>query len=332
MLKKIHRSLRHLFHPHKGNRHRAHLLHPEAMFVIFLLAAAVFFALHLVKAVPGLGHVLGFASSISVQEVVEQTNARRAAQGLPALQFNDKLSAAARSKGEDMFAGQYWAHTSPTGLQPWSFIAAAGYSYSVAGENLARDFSDTSSMVQAWMDSPTHRANIENAKYQEIGVAVINGQLEGYDTTLVVQMFGTPRQQAAAVTKASASETRIIPEVQAQAAEQPAVETPESPVAVETATANTQPVDTAEDQAAKSMNSNFIQLDLGRTGPAFTPLMITKAVFIGIAILVMFTLLYDIAVVGKRHSMRIVGKNLAHFLLMGVVVYLILFFKAGVIG
>ena len=92
-----------------------------------------------------------------------------------------------------MFNKQYWAHTAPDGKEPWDFMSEAGYSYQVAGENLARDFSTTSAMVAAWMASPTHRANIMNGRYTEIGIAVINGTLEGVETTLVVQMFGTPR-------------------------------------------------------------------------------------------------------------------------------------------
>ena len=91
-----------------------------------------------------------------------------------------------------MFTDQYWAHTAPDGTEPWTFMHQMGYQYVVAGENLARDFGQTDEMVSAWLASPTHRANIMNPKYQEIGIAVIDGVLEGYETTLVVQMFGTP--------------------------------------------------------------------------------------------------------------------------------------------
>lgn len=318
-VKKLRKTLRHLFHPHKSNRHRAHLLHPEALFVLFLLAGAFLIGLHLVTAIPSFSNILGFASSISAEEVVAQTNARRASEGLPPLQFNSQLATAAMTKGQDMFAKQYWSHTSPAGVQPWAFIQDAGYNYTVAGENLARDFADTGSMMQAWMESPTHRANIVNAKYQEIGVAVINGELEGYDTTLVVQMFGTARQQAAAVPVAGTStENKLVPEVQAQEI---------------TPTAAVQEIAPAVPEAGTSgVESSFTQIDLTHTAPAFTPLMITKALFMGIALLIMFTLAYDVAVVGHRHALRVVGKNLAHFLLLGMVMYLIVFFKAGVIG
>jgi hypothetical protein len=91
-----------------------------------------------------------------------------------------------------MFAKNYWAHQSPDGQSPWFFIKSVDYQYSIAGENLAKDFYDTDSMLKAWMASPTHKDNIIHPKYQEIGIAVVDGVLDGLKTTLVVQHFGTP--------------------------------------------------------------------------------------------------------------------------------------------
>src|SRR5258708_28336998 len=114
-----------------------------------------------------------------------------------------------------MFANQFWAHVAPDGTSPWQFFKNAGYQYYSAGENLARDFSNTSDMMAAWMASPTHRANIVNGRFREIGVAVVDGRLLGSDTTLVVQLFGTPlsgRPQLAQVatnTKVKAAEDTI---------------------------------------------------------------------------------------------------------------------------
>jgi hypothetical protein len=90
-----------------------------------------------------------------------------------------------------MFARDYWAHVSPQGVQPWHFITQSNYAYRYAGENLARDFSDPDSVIKAWIASPSHRDNLLNPKYQDIGVAVVDGKLGGRDTTLVVQFFGT---------------------------------------------------------------------------------------------------------------------------------------------
>lgn len=165
----------------------------------FILSCAVVFSLLSYLAVgvitrvyPG---VLGISSQIDPQEIVRLTNQQRVKNGLPPLRFSPILAAAAMNKGKNMFAENYWAHVSPSGKDPWYWIDKTGYVYTVAGENLAKDFLDPESVVSAWMASPTHRANILNEKYREIGVAVLRGTLKGFQTTLVVQMFATPKPQ-----------------------------------------------------------------------------------------------------------------------------------------
>src|SRR5688572_23107544 len=92
-----------------------------------------------------------------------------------------------------MFDRQYFAHESPTGEGPADVIAAAGYDYVTVGENLALgNFADDRDLVQAWMDSPGHRANILEGKFTEIGVAVGRGMFEGRMTWMAVQEFGKP--------------------------------------------------------------------------------------------------------------------------------------------
>jgi hypothetical protein len=185
------RKLSHYFLPHPGNNHRALLLQPSflALFIaVYLLNQSFIKSFTIAR--PG---VLGYSSQITVSKVLTQTNEQRQKLGLPALNFNDTLSQSANLKAQDMFAHNYWAHTSPAGLSPWDFFNQAGYQYSVAGENLAKDFYDTEGLMKAWINSPTHRDNIINNKYQEIGIAVVNGVLGGVKTTLVVQHFGTPR-------------------------------------------------------------------------------------------------------------------------------------------
>ena len=134
------------------------------------------------------------------------------------VKLDTKLSAAAAQKAADMFARDYWAHISPVGTQPWYFITESGYSYRYAGENLARDFSDAKSVVDAWVASPSHRENLLNSRYQDIGIAVIDGQLEGRETTLVVQFFGTKLTAAPSL----GISTSIVKSVQA-AESQPAL-------------------------------------------------------------------------------------------------------------
>ncbi len=179
-----------LFVPHERNNHRAFLLQPTfiGIFIaLYLLNQSLIKALTIAK--PG---VLGYSSEITIQKVYEMTNRERVKNKLPALHYNATLSKSATSKAQDMFANNYWAHYSPQGKTPWDFFKDQNYQYSVAGENLAKDFYDTESMMKAWMNSPTHKANIINTKYKEIGIGVVNGVLNGVKTTLVVQHFATP--------------------------------------------------------------------------------------------------------------------------------------------
>lgn len=130
--------------------------------------------------------------------VVEKTNKEREGQKLTPLVRNTVLDQAAQLKANDMAKNGYFAHYSPSGVSPWHWFNQAGYAYVHAGENLAVHFSDSKEVVEAWMQSPTHRANIVNQNYREIGVGTAKGTYEGYDTIFVVQLFGTPGQVAAA--------------------------------------------------------------------------------------------------------------------------------------
>lgn len=100
-----------------------------------------------------------------------------------------------------MFRLGYFEHVSPEGRDPWYWFHEANYVYRYAGENLAIDFSDANALFAAWMESPTHRANILHPKYTEIGVAVVDGLFADTPTTLVVQHFGTPMTAPANLTK-----------------------------------------------------------------------------------------------------------------------------------
>jgi hypothetical protein len=95
-------------------------------------------------------------------------------------------------KAEDMAAKGYFAHESPEGLTPWYWFKEAGYQYAYAGENLAVHFTDSTAVVDAWLKSPAHRANVMNGNYTEIGIGTAKGTFEGVDTVFVVQLFGTP--------------------------------------------------------------------------------------------------------------------------------------------
>ncbi|TAL20743.1 CAP domain-containing protein [Patescibacteria group bacterium] len=125
--------------------------------------------------------------------IVRETNARRADAGLPALAENAQLRAAARAKLADMLAKQYFAHEAPDGTSVSHWADSAGYRYAVIGENLALgNFQNDAALVDAWMASEGHRANILSSSFTEIGAAAGQGMFEGKKVWLTVQEFGKP--------------------------------------------------------------------------------------------------------------------------------------------
>ena len=134
---------------------------------------------------------------------IDQTNLQRVQNNLPALKENRLLDQAAQKKLQDMFAGQYFEHISPQGIGPAELAKAVNYEYVAIGENLALgNYKNDKDLVNAWMNSPGHRANILNTKYQEIGVAVGKGVFEGQETWLAVQEFGKPASACPSVDSA----------------------------------------------------------------------------------------------------------------------------------
>lgn len=125
--------------------------------------------------------------------VINWTNAQRKNFGLAPLRSSPKLDNAAQLKAQDMFNRQYFDHVSPTGGDISNLAQAVSYEYLQIGENLALgNYENDQTLVQAWMDSPGHRANILKSSYTEIGVAVMRGQFENKITWLAVQVFAKP--------------------------------------------------------------------------------------------------------------------------------------------
>jgi uncharacterized protein YkwD len=124
-------------------------------------------------------------------QLVEATNAQRIENDLAPLTWNADLYAAATAKASNMLQQQYFDHIAPDGTTPWSFIRK-NYSYESAGENLAIDFRNPIDAVPAWMNSPTHRANILDPKFSDTGIVIVRGTLHGKQATIIVQMFGEP--------------------------------------------------------------------------------------------------------------------------------------------
>jgi hypothetical protein len=132
-----------------------------------------------------------FASEITPSKVIKLVNTARQKEGLAPLVQNDTLMQIATDKLNDMIKNEYFAHTSPTGKTPWSWFVREKYDYQYAGENLAINFTSAEEQQKAWMESPTHRKNILNVNYQEIGVAFGAGEIDGKMSLITVQEFGT---------------------------------------------------------------------------------------------------------------------------------------------
>lgn len=169
-----------------------------------------------------LGHVhhsvLGYATSVSPQVLLAETNGERSNKKEPALQLNAQLTAAAQAKANDMAKRNYWSHVTPDGQQPWSFIGNAGYQFEAAGENLAYGFGTSDQIMAAWMQSPEHRANILNADYQDVGFATAN--VANYVGTgaqsIIVAEYGEPVGMYNAASNSTAS-TPVVLGTQTQA-------------------------------------------------------------------------------------------------------------------
>ena len=117
-------------------------------------------------------------------QVITLINQERAAEGLPDLTKNSKLTTAARRHSADMACTDNWSHTGTDGSQPWDRVSDAGYSWSRVTENIAASTSQNfspSSVVNLWMNSPGHKANILDANVIHIGVGFRYFDNGGYD-------------------------------------------------------------------------------------------------------------------------------------------------------
>lgn len=323
--------LRHLFIPHQTNNFRAKVLQLDffALYVfIFFLFSLSFRTIH--KLDP---NILGFATDIHVDQLLSLTNQKRLEAGLSPLNLNAVLAQAAIGKANDMFAKGYWAHNSPDGKTPWDFINGVGYIYTVAGENLAKNFSNSGGIVDAWMNSPTHRDNILRDQYQDIGFAVVNGVLNGEETTLVVQMFGKPVAQVAQVQApviiVSPSPVPVVAEAQAEEVEREVfpgseaeiVKTERSEPA--TAAAYVTPEEQLPQLEISPLGQSVVRapfLDIGR---------LTKKLTLALSTMLMLVLVLDGIYVWHHKIARAGGKTMAHLLFLFLFTGVIWFMSFG---
>ena len=178
---------RHGLH-HPRNKHYVRVYWPYLP-----LIAVIAFSL-LMSFSPKSWNVLAYATNLSHKGLLDSTNAQRGRYGRRPLTLNDRLNSAAQAKANDMATRNYWSHNTPEGGEPWEFVVDAGYAYEKAGENLAYGFSSAQTAVNGWMNSQTHRENLLDASYQEVGFGYANVpdfQDKG-EVTIIVAMYGDP--------------------------------------------------------------------------------------------------------------------------------------------
>ena len=275
-------AFRNWFLPHPDTHKKAHLISWEGLIIyvlLFILLQVGFSVIGYTK--PG---ILGITGNVEQKRLIELTNKERQKNGLPQLSENMALNKAAALKAQNMFSENYWAHFAPSGKSPWDFILGAGYKFTFAGENLAKNFSSSDDIVKAWMDSPTHRDNLLNSKYQDIGIAVEEGILNGQKTILVVQEFGSTSNLAA----------------------KPSLDVQGQTIEVPPADYNSKPELALAAQTIQSVK------------PLFDPYQVYKTAGFSIIVLITALLTLDFWILRKRGVFRFSSHHIAHMAILSL--------------
>jgi hypothetical protein len=320
-------TIAHFFIPGHSNNHRAKLLHSSS--ILLVVFALIIYQITL-QFMPSYGvDILGYAANIPTSEVISLTNQKRQEHGLVALRENSLLAQAALAKGNDMLEKDYWAHVSPDGTQPWKFFSDVGYSYQYAGENLARDFSNATAAVDAWMASPSHKDNLLSGNYEEVGIAVVEGDLNGVDTTIIVQLFGK---------SFSSSPQLASNEGAGVAGESGEIQPTPIPTAVETLSPTAVP--TQEPTSILTPQPSItvapiaeVQEKAGSATPRvlISPFTTTKGMSVAIVIILLGVLVVDEIVIHRRKVRRIGGRTFAHLAFLGMILAIAIIAHSGTI-
>lgn len=242
--------------PLKSNSHIPRFLQSRAVFYLIVLLlfariAAVIMSVNVPASI--------FLANVTGNDLVNLLNQSRQREGLNPLTENEALNRAAFMKARDMVENNYFSHQNPRGLTPWFWFGKAGYQYAYAGENLAVGFIDSRTVFDAWLDSPSHKGNIVNPHYTEVGTAVIRGFGEN-NAIVVVQLFGAPRNVAQGGAPESAPRQRIsasqtVPiEAPAKEVAGAGLQAPESPAAPQ------QPFQKGEAAFVNISTSQYVQV------------------------------------------------------------------------
>lgn len=193
MLSKTKKASEHRRH----GRHHNHTHQYKQIYWPYLPLVVVAIFMMAISIMPhrGSGQTLAYATEMSHETLLQATNAQRATNGEEKLTLQADLNEAAQAKAEDMAKRNYWSHKTPENKDPWIFIDQTGYDYAKAGENLAYGFPDSATTVKGWMNSQTHRDNLLDGSFTEVGFGFSNAsnyQNTGPET-IVVAMYGRPK-------------------------------------------------------------------------------------------------------------------------------------------
>lgn len=170
--------------PSKENNFRAFLIKPLSL----ILISGIIFSFNLTIPVT----VGAQGLEVNTTNLLNGHNEIRKDNRLSELTIDNKLNVSAQRKAESMLAADCWSHYCPNGKSPWEFFDEAGYDYLFAGENLAEGFYTIDKLMDAWMNSLTHRENILKKDFTEVGFGIIKGDFQNNPNNLIVVVhFGT---------------------------------------------------------------------------------------------------------------------------------------------
>ncbi len=308
--RKITYKWHHIFIPHHETHQKAHLITTKALLVYVLLFLSLQFGFKGFAQVQP--NVLGISSDLNQQELIKLTNEQRQKYGLSPVTENSELDKAAEEKAKNMFAENYWAHYSPSGKSPWDFINNSGYKFSYAGENLARNFYTSKDVVDAWMASKMgHKENVLNTHYKEIGMAVLEGNLNGQQTILVVQEFGSPVDYIAQKPNENAPKTTV----------------PES----KPNTIAEIPVNAISKEEVKSVTTQPAPPQTLVSGFRFDPYSLTKTLGFSLISVLAFLILLDFLIIRSRKKavVNLYTRHVPNFALLPIATTVLMHFGPG---
>lgn len=207
-MKRLLWRIKNYFLPTAGNSYHPHFFRKQT--AVAIVAVLVFLQIGYFVHTTLVFNKTGFLAAVLPGVLTALTNNDRATNGVGTLIEEPLLTQAAQKKAADMAEKGYFSHVTPDGKTPWYWLDLVGYNYTYAGENLAVNFTDSKDVEDAWMKSPTHRANIVKSEFTRIGIGTAQGIYQGKDVTFVVQFFATPVSEGTKPIPAVVS-TKTIP-------------------------------------------------------------------------------------------------------------------------